>query len=117
MSTQRIWQLLISFGILTAIAFISEKSRALASIVAVMPLNITIALWFVSTSSGGDSSLISDFTRMMFFGIIPSILFIIAAWLGFRQGWPLGKVLILSYGVWLAATCLYRGIEWWLKTT
>jgi hypothetical protein len=116
MNTQRIYQLLISFGVLTVIAFVSEKSRVLASIVAVMPLNITIALWFISTNTGNDASLSADFARMMLFGLIPTALFVLASWLGFHQGWSSARVLVLSYGVWLVAMVVYRGIEWWLKT-
>jgi hypothetical protein len=117
MSPQRIYQLLISFGILTTIAFVSEKSRVLASIVSVMPLNVTLALWFVYTTTDGDPALVSDFARMVLLGLIPAVLFIVVCWFGFRQSWSLRRVLILSYGVWLAAMIVYRGIEWWLKKT
>ena len=116
MSAQRIYQLLISFGILTAIAFISERSRVLASVVSVMPLNVTFALWFVSTSTGGDAAISADFSRMVTFGLIPTALFATACWFGFRQGWSLGRVLAVGYAVWLAAMGLYRLIEWRLQT-
>lgn len=115
MSTQRIYQLLISFAILTAIAFISERSHALASVISVMPFNITFSLWFVYTSAGGEAALSADFSRMVAFGLIPTALFAVACWFGFRQGWSLGRVLVVSYAVWLAAMGIYRGIEWWLK--
>lgn len=115
MSTQRIIQLFISFGILTLIAFLSEKSRVIASTVAVMPLNITIALWFIANSPGNDAALTADFTRMMLIGLVPTIFFIVTCWFGFRQGWSLGRVLVLGYGVWLVGTLIYRGTEWWLK--
>jgi len=115
MSTQRIYQLLISFIILAVIAFISERSHVLASVVSVMPLNITFALWFVYTSAGGDAALSADFSRMVIFGLTPTMLFAVACWFGFRQGWSLGRVLVVSYAVWLAAMGIYRGIEWWLK--
>ena len=116
MSTQRIYQLLISFGILTAIAFISERSRVLASVVSVMPLTITFALWFTSTSTGGDAAISAEFSRMMTFGLIPTMLFTAACWFGFRQGWSVGRVVVVGYAVWLAAMGLYRLIEWRLQT-
>ena len=116
MSTQRIYQLLISFGILTAIAFISERSRVLASVVSVMPLTITFALWFVYTSDNGDPVLSAEFSRMMTFGLIPTMLFTTACWFGFRQGWSVGRVVAVGYAVWLTAMGLYRLIEWWLQT-
>jgi uncharacterized membrane protein (GlpM family) len=115
MSTQRIYQLLASFVILAVIAFVSERSHVLASVVSVMPLNVTIALWFISTSTGGDAAIAADFSRMVTFGLIPTMLFTTACWFGFRQGWSLGRVLTVGYAVWLAAMGIYRGIEWWLK--
>ena len=117
MSTQRIYQLLISFIILAVIAFISERSRVLASVVSVMPLTITFALWFVSTSTGADAVISAEFSRMMTLGLIPTMLFTTACWFGFRRGWSVGRVVIVGYAVWLATMGLYRGIEWWLKTT
>jgi hypothetical protein len=116
MNTQRIYQLLISFGVLTTIAFISEKSRTLASVVSVMPVTVTLSMWFVFTDTGGNPALTSDFARMLVLGLIPTTLFAAACWLGFRQGWPLARVLVIGYGVWLAAMGVYRSIEWWLKT-
>ena len=117
MNTQRIYQLLVSFGILTAIAFVSERSHVLASVVSVMPLNITFALWFVSGNTGGEAALSADFSRMVAFGLIPTALFATACWFGFRQGWSLGRVLAIGYAVWLAAmgsfkTSMVSSVVW-----
>ncbi len=114
MSTQRIYQLLVACAVLTIIAFISAESRALASVLSTMPLNITFALWFVAGNTGGDTALAADFSRMVLLGLIPTALFAAACWFFFRQGWPVGRVLLASYGVWLAAIGVYRGVEWWL---
>lgn len=116
MGTQRIYELLVSFSILTAIAFISERSHVLASVVSVMPLNITFALWFISTRTDSSAALLADYSRMATFGLIPTMLFTVACWFGFRQGWPFGRVVVVGYAVWLAAMGLYRVIEWWLQT-
>jgi hypothetical protein len=116
MCAQRIYQPLLSFGMIATVAFISGKSRVLASIVSVMPLNVTLALCFVCTNTDGNAGLSADFSRMVLFGLIPAVLFVVACWFGFRQGWPLARALVVGYAVWLAAMGLYRGIEWWLKT-
>jgi hypothetical protein len=116
MSTKNIYQLLVSCGVLTVIAVISERSHVLASVASVMPLNITFALWFVSTRADSSAALLADYSRMATLGLIPTMLFTTACWFGFRRGWPLGRVVIVGYAVWLATTGLYRGIEWWLQT-
>jgi hypothetical protein len=116
MSIQRIYQLLVSFTVLAVIAFISGRSHVLAAVVSVMPLNITFALWFISTRTDSSAALLADYSRIATFGLIPTMLFTTACWFGFRQGWPFGRVVVFGYAVWLAAMGIYRGIEWWLQT-
>lgn len=111
MNTQRIVQLLIAISILIAIAFVSDRSRVAASILSVMPFNITIAIWFVYTGIEGDPVLTADFARMVLLGLIPTALFVVACWVGLRQGWPLWQVLAAGYAVWIAAMGVYRAID------
>jgi uncharacterized membrane protein (GlpM family) len=111
MNTQRIVQLLVSFLIITTIALVSERSRVLASIITVMPLNVTLGLWFIYTSGQGDTSGLADFSRMVLLGLIPTALFIFVCWYGFKQEWPFGRVIVVGYAVWLVAILIYRFIE------
>ncbi len=115
MSTQRIAQLLVSFAGITVISLVSQRSNVLASIVAVMPMNITVALWFIFTGSGGDTAVAADFARLAFFNLIPVMLFTMTCWICFRRGWSLRAVLVVSYPVWLAATMGYRAVEHWVS--
>ncbi len=117
MSAKHIYQLLVSCGVLTVIAAVSERSHVLASVASVMPLNITFALWFISTRADSNAALSADYSRMATLGLIPTMLFTTTCWFGFRRGWSVGRVVIVGYAVWLATMGLYRGIEWWLKTT
>jgi len=119
-STQRIIQLAISFAVLTVVALLSERSRALAAIAAVMPLKVTIAKrlwspWFVFSDTGGDGALSADFCRVALLALIPTAMFLLACWLGLGKGWPLGRAMGVAYAVWLASLGVYRGIEWWLR--
>ena len=111
MNTQRIYQLLISLAIITAIAFVSEKSRVLASILTVLPINITIGLWFIYTDSQGDAASSANFARMVLLGLIPTALFTVTCWFGLNRGWPLGRVIVAAYVVWLVSMLLYRFID------
>lgn len=107
----RIYQLLISFAIITAIAFASDRSRVLASILSVLPLSMTLGMWFIYTGASGNTNIPADFARMLLFGLIPTALFVVACWFGFRQGWSLWLVLAVGYSVWLLAMGLYRLID------
>jgi hypothetical protein len=68
-------------------------------------------LWFVYTGSQGDAAVSADFSRMMLLGLIPTALFVVACWFGFKQEWPLGRVIVVGYAVWLVSILLYRFID------
>jgi len=114
MNTQRVYQLLISFTIITAIAFVSDRSRVMASVLSVMPLSMTLGMWFVYTGTNGGAGVTADFVRMILFGLIPTALFTLVCWYGFRQGWPLWVVLVAGYSIWLLAMGFYRLIDSYL---
>jgi len=113
MGTQRVYQLLAAFAVITIIAFVSERSHVLASIVTVIPIRMTFAIWVIFTSSGGNAAIGADYARMTLFGLIPLALFMLTCWLGFRQGWLLKRVMVVSYAVWFTATVFYRLVERW----
>ena len=115
MSSQRLIQLLLSFVVLTIVALLSERSTFLSAVAAVMPLKVTIALWFLFSDSGGDPALSTEFCRTALIALVPTSIFLLACVLGFSRTWPLGRVLAVSYAVWLVSVGVYRGIEWWLR--
>jgi uncharacterized membrane protein (GlpM family) len=114
-SSQRLIQLLLSFVVLTVVALLSERSHVLSAITAVMPLKVTIALWFIFSDSGGDPVLSSEFCRTALLALIPTAVFLLACVFGFSRTWPLGRVLLVGYAVWLVSVGAYRSVEWWLK--
>ena len=117
MSAQRFYQLLVAFVTIAAIALASERSHVLASFVSVIPVNITMAIWFLFSSTGGDTAVVADYARMALLGLLPVLLFTLTCWLCLRQGWQLRRVFVSGYAVWITATILYRAVELWWKTT
>jgi len=117
MSAHRLYQLLVAFGTIGAIALASERSHVLASFVSVIPVNITVAIWFLFGRTGGDTAVVADYTRMALLGLFPVLLFTLTCWLCLRQGWQLKRVLVAGYAVWITATIVYRATEWWWRTT
>jgi hypothetical protein len=111
MSNHRLYQLLIAFLIITIIAFASERSRVLASILTVIPLNITIGLWFIFTGSSEASLAAADFLRMVLLGLVPTALFVLTCWLTINRGWQLWRALAAGYLVWLTAMAVYRILD------
>jgi hypothetical protein len=110
-----LYQLLISFVLITAIALLSERSRYLTSIASAMPAKLALALWFVFTDTGGDRVLTANFRRTALLALIPTALFLLGCWFALCRGWSLGWVVGFGYAVWLVAALVYWAIESWLQ--
>ena len=99
------------FVILTATA-IGKKLPFTAGLIAVMPLTGALVLVWMYLENKGDPDIMQDFAKGALWGIIPSILFFLVAFLCFRKYLSLPTVLISSFGVWLAAAFVH---QWVLK--
>lgn len=93
--------------ILTATA-IGRKWPALAGLIGVMPLTGALVLVWVAIDSGNDPRVMHQFTRGALWGLLPTILFFLVAFLCYRKGLPLPTVLAASFGSWLLAALLHQ---------
>jgi len=99
----------IAWLIIAAVALIQERSRVLAGILAAMPLSIPLAMWIVYTETG-DLEQTAHFARSTLLALIPSLGFVLAAWLLLARRVPFGWSLAGGYGVWLALLLAGRGL-------
>ncbi|WP_376790250.1 hypothetical protein [Thermoflexus sp.] len=97
----------IAWLILAAVAIIQERSRVLAGIMAAMPLSIPLAMWIVYAETR-DLGQTAHFTRSTFLALIPSLGFVLAAWLLLARRVPFGWSLLGGYGVWLGMLLIWR---------
>lgn len=97
--------------ILTATA-VGRKWPSLAGLVGVMPLTGALVLVWVALDSGSDPRVMQQFTRGALWGLVPTVLFFLAAFLCFRKELPLPTTLVVSFGVWLISAGLH---QWLLK--
>jgi uncharacterized membrane protein (GlpM family) len=105
-------KVICSFAIILAAVLIGKKFPSLAGLIAVMPLAGLVVLVWLYTDTGGNSSVMQEFTRGALWGIIPSILFYLAVFWCFKKEFPLPMALGISFGVWLVAACIH---QWLLK--
>ena len=111
MKSQDIPPLLISILILIFVTILKNHSRLVAAIAATMPINVPLALWIFYVSTKGEREAMSQFTGGMLLGIVPTLGFIAAIWIGARLGLKLVPLLLLGYSVWgviLAISMLFR---------
>ena len=91
---------------------IGRKFPPLAGLIATMPLTSLLVLVWLSTDNPGNNRLLTEYTRGVLWGIIPTILFFAAAFFCFRRQWPLSVALTAGCGVWLAGAAVH---QWLLK--
>ncbi len=111
MKTQDWLPVVISILVIILIAILEKQSRLIAAITATMPLAAPLGIWIVHSSSQGDKFAVSEFTQGLLLGIIPTIGFILTAWLVARSGASLAKILFSGYGVWGLIALVMVGVR------
>ena len=105
-------KLLISVCVIVLCTQIGRKQPTLAGLIAVMPLTGLIVLVWLYVDNPGNFTLMTDYSKGALWGIVPSILFFIMAFICFRRQLSLWIVLCASFAVWLAAAFIH---QWLLK--
>jgi hypothetical protein len=100
---QKIAPVIISILLIVCIAIARTYSKTFAAIISTMPINIALSLWIVASAEDGKQAPLTEFTAAMLRGIIPTVVFVFAAWLTVRAGWQLVPVLLASYIAWAAS--------------
>ena len=101
-------KLLISVCVIAFCAQIGRKLPSLAGLIAVMPLTGLIVLLWLYADHPGDFKLMVDYTRGALWGILPSILFFLVAFVCFRRQLPMWIVLCASFAVWVIAAIVHQ---------
>ncbi len=103
MKVQEWLPVVLSVLIIVMVAVLEKQSKAVAAVTATMPLTIPLAIWIVHASSKGERGEVTGFTLYLFLGILPTVAFVLAAWLAARSGAKLGGIILAGYATWGAA--------------
>lgn len=98
----------LSLAIILAATAIGRRWPSLAGLVGVMPLTGALVLAWVALDSGNDPRVMQQFTKGALWGLVPTILFFLVAFLCYRKGLTLPLVLAASFGAWLAAAVVHQ---------
>jgi uncharacterized membrane protein (GlpM family) len=102
----------VSVTIIIICTQIGRSFPALSGLVATMPIVSVIILVWIYSDNPGNFKLMEDFTRAALWGIIPSILFFVAAYISFVKHYPIGIVLCVSFSTWLVGAFVH---QWLLR--
>jgi len=103
---------IISATVILAATAIGKKFPSTAGLIGVMPLTGALILVWMYLENRGNPKVMEEFARGALWGILPSILFFLVAFVCFRKQLPLPIVLLSSFGVWLGAAFVH---QWLLK--
>jgi len=101
-------KLLISVCIIIFCTQIGRKLPTLAGLIAVMPLTGLIVLVWLYLDNPGNFNLMTDYAKGALWGILPSILFFLVAFICFRRQLSLWIVLCAGFAVWLIAASIHQ---------
>ena len=105
-------KLVISVCIISICAVVARKAPTLAGLIAVMPLTGLIVLIWLYLDNPGNFALMTDYAKGALWGIVPSILFFLVAFICFQKQLPLWIVLCASFAVWLIGAFFH---QWLLR--
>ena len=101
-------KLLISVCIIAFCTQIGRRQPTLAGLIAVMPLTGLIVMLWLYSDNPGNFQLMTDYTKGALFGIGPSILFFLVAFMCFRKQLSLWIVLCASFAIWLILALIHQ---------
>jgi len=101
-------KIILTLAIILAATAIGRKWPGLAGLVGVMPLTGALVLVWMALDSGNDPRVMQQFTKGALWGLLPTALFFLVAFLCYRKGLSLPLVLTASFGTWLIAALVHQ---------
>ena len=101
-------KLLISNAIIIFCTQIGRRFPSLGGLIATMPLTSLIVLIWLYSDNPGNYGLMRSYSMGAVWGMLPSILFFVAALYCFSRQFSLALVLTVSFGVWLAGAAAHQ---------
>ena len=101
-------KLVLTNIIILGCAAIGRRFPTLGGLIATMPLTSLLVLMWLYADTPGDYPLLIRYTEGVLWGIIPTILFFLAAYLCFRKELPFPMVLTAGFAVWLAGAAVHQ---------
>lgn len=102
-----ITKLLITNIVIICCAQLGKRFPATAGLIATMPITtLAVLLWLHSDTR--DNTLLTDYTRGVLWGIIPTILFFATALVCLRRGMPVPATIAAGFAVWLVGAVLHQ---------
>ena len=115
MKVQNVLPVVVSLCVIILVAILQKQSKLIAAITATMPLTVALSYWIVYASAEGEQEAVTQFSKGLLLGIIPTISFLITLWLASRSGLKLMPALLVAYAVWGIGAAALIFLRRWLS--
>ena len=102
MNLQKTLPVVSSIVIILIVAVVRDRSRTLAAIFAVMPINMPLALWVLASGGSDDAMVLMNYVRTLIIGLIPAFIWLGVVFIFLKLGWTLLGSIVIAYVVWVA---------------
>lgn len=106
----RLVPVVVSILVIVAVALLQQRSKSLAAVAATMPITITLGLWIVFQANP-EAPARAEFAGGLVFGILPTVMYLVAAWLAARSGWSFLATATAGYLSWAVSLALAFGLR------
>jgi len=100
MKAHEVLPVVLSMLVILAVAVLEKHSRLFAALTATMPLSAPLAIWVVYAANQGRAEVIQRFNLGLLLGLLPTLAFLVVAYLAARAGWKLLPMLLAGYAAW-----------------
>jgi hypothetical protein len=101
-------KLTLSMAIIILCTQIGKKFPTLGGLIATMPLTGVIVLVWLYSDDPTNVNILEGYTKGALWGIGPTILFFLSAYICFHMHFSLALVLTISFSVWFAGACIHQ---------
>ncbi|MBT4365303.1 MAG: DUF3147 family protein [Candidatus Latescibacteria bacterium] len=105
-------KLTISIIVIVFCTRIGKQFPSIAGLIATMPLTGFIVLVWLYLDTSANNDVIVRYTKSAMWGILPSILFFLAAFVCFKKNISLPVALSIGFGCWLIGAFFH---QWFLN--
>lgn len=101
-------KLAVTVAVIIVSVQIGKRFPSLGGLIATMPLTGLLVLLWLYTEKPGDMTTLTEYTKGALFGVFPSIMFYLVAWMCFRRGMSLSGALGAGFGVWIIGAFIHQ---------
>jgi len=112
LTLQKTLPVITSIVIIVLVAFLRDRSRTLATILATMPINIPLALWVVFGAGDYEQRDVEVFVRALLPGIIATTIWIAVVFGALHFNVRLAPAVLVGYAIWAVLIVVFVRLGW-----